>query len=79
MNTFYREPFATFQSKLDFRSCRDENDDDRILTEFAIAGIDTAAVASQLMEEGVASFARSWNDLMDCIASKSETLKTAVA
>ena len=50
----------------------------RILTEFAIAGIDTDAVAAQLLEDGIASFAKSWNDLLDCIASKSEALKTAV-
>jgi transaldolase len=53
--------------------------DDKTLTEFAIAGIDTDAVAAQLLGEGVASFAKSWNDLLDCIASKSEALKAVVA
>jgi transaldolase len=52
---------------------------DKILTEFAIAGIDTEAVAAQLLGEGVASFAKSWNDLLDCIASKSAALKAVVA
>jgi transaldolase len=47
------------------------------LAEFAKAGIDKDAVAAQLLEEGVASFAKSWNDLMDCIASKSQVLKAA--
>jgi transaldolase len=42
----------------------------KIFTEFAVAGIDTNAVAAQLLEEGIASFAKSWNDLLDCIASK---------
>jgi transaldolase len=51
----------------------------KILTEFAIAGIDTDAVAVQLLGEGVASFARSWNDLLVCIASKSAVLKAVVA
>jgi transaldolase len=51
--------------------------DDKTLTEFAIAGIDTDAVAAQLLGEGVASFAKSWNDLLDCIASKSQILKAA--
>jgi transaldolase len=51
----------------------------KILTEFAIAGIDTDAVAVQLLGEGVASFAKSWNDLLDCIASKSAVLKAVVA
>jgi transaldolase len=52
---------------------------DKILAEFAIAGIDTDAVAVQLLMEGVDSFAKSWNDLLDCIASKSEALKAVVA
>ena len=43
----------------------------KVLAEFAKAGIDTGAVATQLLSEGVASFAKSWNDLLDCIASKS--------
>jgi transaldolase len=52
---------------------------DKILTAFAIAGIDTNAVATQLLEEGIASFAKSWNELLDCIASKSKALKAVVA
>jgi transaldolase len=55
------------------------DNNDMIFTEFAIAGIDTDAVATQLLEEGITSFAKSWNDLLDCIASKSEALKAAVA
>ena len=50
---------------------------DEVLAEFAKAGIDTNAVAAQLLEEGVVSFAKSWNDLLACIASKSETLTAA--
>ena len=52
---------------------------DKIFTEFAIAGIDTKAVAAQLLGEGVESFANSWNDLLNCIASKSAALKAVVA
>jgi transaldolase len=48
-----------------------------ILAEFAKAGIDTNAVAAQLLGEGVLSFAKSWRDLLDCIASKSQVLKAA--
>jgi transaldolase len=48
-----------------------------VLAEFAKAGIDTDAVAAQLLGEGVASFAKSWDDLLACIASKSETLAAA--
>ena len=48
-----------------------------VLAEFAKAGIDTNRVAAQLLGDGVASFAKSWNDLLNCIASKSEALKAA--
>jgi transaldolase len=48
-----------------------------VLAEFAKAGIDTGEVAAQLLGEGVASFTKSWGDLLACIASKSEKLKAA--
>jgi transaldolase len=48
-----------------------------VLAEFAKAGINTDAVATQLLGEGVASFAKSWDDLLSCIASKSEALAAA--
>ena len=48
-----------------------------VLAEFAKAGINTDAVAAHLLEEGVDSFAKSWDDLLACIASKSETLKSS--
>jgi transaldolase len=54
-------------------------DSSKILAEFARAGIDTGAVAAQLLAEGVVSFAKSWNDLLDCIALKSSTLRVAAA
>jgi transaldolase len=62
----------------EFGEALPENND-KTLTEFAIAGIDTDAVAVQLLGEGVASFAKSWNDLLDCIASKSGVLKAEVS
>jgi transaldolase len=52
---------------------------DNFFTESSQAGVDKDAVASQLLEEGIASFAKSWSDLLDCIASKSKALKAAVA
>jgi transaldolase len=48
-----------------------------VLAEFAKVGIDTVAVAAQLLGEGIESFGRSWSDLMACIASKSEAVKAA--
>jgi transaldolase len=47
------------------------------LARFAKAGIDTDALGSQLQDEGAASFVKSWKDLIECIASKSKTLKAA--
>jgi transaldolase len=40
------------------------------LAEFARAGIDDAAVAEQLLREGIRAFDKSWGDLMECIAAK---------
>jgi transaldolase len=48
-----------------------------VLAEFAKAGIDTDAVAAQLLREGIESFAKSWSDLIACIASKGEAVKAA--
>jgi transaldolase len=50
---------------------------DEVLARFAKAGIDVDALAAQLLEEGAGSFVKSWNDLMECLASKSKTLKAA--
>ena len=52
-------------------------DCDEVLAKFAKAGIDIDALAAQLQDEGAKSFVKSWNELMDCIASKSEALKKA--
>ena len=54
---------------------RDGGDAERVIAEFARAGIDEAALAAQLQREGAAAFEKSWNDLMACIASKSAALK----
>jgi transaldolase len=50
---------------------------DEVLAKFAAAGIDVDALGTQLQEEGAGSFVKSWNDLMECIASKSAALKAA--
>ena len=46
-----------------------------VLAQFARVGIVTAAVAAQLLDEGIESFGKSWSDLMTCITSKSEAVK----
>jgi transaldolase len=47
------------------------------LDQFAKAGIETEALAAELLKDGAASFVKSWTDLMACIASKSSILKAA--
>ena len=47
------------------------------IARFAAAGIDVDAVAAQLQREGAESFARSWADLMERIASKGRELAKA--
>src|SRR5437016_3676894 len=50
-------------------------DCEEVLAEFAKAGVDIDALGAQLQDEGAKSFVKSWNDLMQVIASKSELLK----
>ncbi len=50
---------------------------EEVLGKFAKAGIDSDALAARLQVEGAASFVKSWNELMQCIASKSEAVKNA--
>jgi transaldolase len=57
----------------------DGGDCEEVLAQFAQAGIDVAALAAQLQDEGAKSFVKSWNDLLAVITSKSAALKKAVA
>ena len=56
---------------------RDGGDAEQVLAQFAQAGVDDSALAEQLQREGTEAFDKSWNDLMDCLRSKSEQLKKA--
>jgi transaldolase len=56
----------------------DGGDCEAVLDQFAKAGIDVDALAAQLQEEGASGFVNSWNELMDVIASKRESMQTAV-
>lgn len=49
-----------------------------VLAEFGRAGVNVEALAASLQREGTAAFAKSWSDLMDCIASRSDVLTKAV-
>jgi transaldolase len=45
-----------------------------VLAEFAREGVNDEALATDLQREGTAAFAKSWRDLIHCIASKSDVL-----
>lgn len=57
----------------------DGGDCEKVLAQFAKAGIDVDALAARLQEEGAKSFVKSWNELMEVIISKSNALRKAVA
>jgi len=52
----------------------DGGDCEKVLGEFARAGVDVDALAARLQEDGAKSFVASWNELMAVIASKSAAL-----
>ena len=47
---------------------------EEVLAQFAKAGMDVEPLAAQLQDEGAKSFVKSWNELMEVIASKSVAL-----
>lgn len=52
----------------------DGGDSTATLGEFASAGVDSAAVAAKLQEDGAQSFVDSWNELLEQLAAKSASL-----
>jgi transaldolase len=52
-------------------------DSEEVLAQFAKAGIDVNALATQLQDEGAKSFVKSWDELMSVIDMKSAALKKA--
>src|SRR5437899_12600238 len=55
----------------------DGGDCEAVLAQFARAGVDVAALAARLQDEGAKAFVNSWNELMHVIASKSAILAKA--
>src|ERR1039458_2926298 len=51
----------------------DGGDCEKVLAEFAKAGINVDSLAAQLQDEGAKSFVKSWNELLAVIASKSDS------
>ncbi len=56
---------------------QDGGDCEEVLQEFSRAGIDIDALAVQLQEEGAKAFVRSWNELLECIETKSLAFRKA--
>jgi len=52
----------------------DGGDGEEVLAQFAKAGVDVEALASQLQDEGAKAFVKSWHELMEVIVSKSADL-----
>ena len=55
----------------------DGGDCEKVLASFVKAGIDIDALATQLQNDGAASFVKSWNDLMASIEAKSSIMRKA--
>jgi transaldolase len=55
----------------------DGGDAEEVLGQFARAGIDVDALATELQDEGAKSFVNSWHELMDVIGAKSADLAKA--
>ena len=53
----------------------DGGDAEEVLAQFARLGVDDAALAAQLQREGAEAFDKSWQDLLELIASKSAALE----
>ena len=55
----------------------DGGDVEEVLAQFGKAGIDVDALAARLQEEGAASFVKSWNELLEVLASRRAALAKA--
>ena len=57
----------------------DASSGEGVLSQFAQNGIDIDALAGHLQDEGAKAFVKSWNELMNLIASKCAALENATA
>jgi len=76
INTMPEKTLLAFAAHGDMQSAlpADGGDAEAVLAEFARAGVDVEELALRLQHEGAQSFARSWNELLERIASKSAVL-----
>ena len=75
-------PEATLKAMADHGNIRallpaDGGDCETVLAQFASAGVDVNALGARLQTEGAQAFSKSWNELMQVIASKTEALRMA--
>ena len=56
---------------------QDGGDSEEVLDQFARAGINIDTLAAELQNEGAKAFVSSWNELLECIASKSMSVRKA--
>jgi transaldolase len=75
-------PDATLQAFADHGQlgpplAADGGDCEAVLAEFGKAGVDVVALATRLQDEGAKSFVKSWNELLQCVRTKGESLKKA--
>jgi transaldolase len=54
----------------------DGGDAEDVLVRIGEAGVDVDALAATLQTEGADPFVKSWDDLLACISSKSEQVRT---
>jgi transaldolase len=55
----------------------DGGDAEEVIAKFGAAGVDVDALAGTLQSEGAQAFVKSWQELLDVIGAKSETLRGA--
>jgi transaldolase len=76
INTVPEETLLAFadHGEVDTTMPRDGGDCEQVLVSFARAGIDVAALARQLQQDGAKSFVSSWKELLGAIDAKSKAL-----
>jgi transaldolase len=76
VNTMPEETLLAFANhgQVDQAMPRDGGDAEQVLASVARAGIDVAALARQLQDEGAKGFVDSWKDLLGAIETKSKAL-----
>ena len=79
VNTMPENTLKAFadHGKVDDAIRPDGGDSQAVLAEFTKAGVDLAALAKKLQEDGAGAFVSSWDSLMGVISSKATTLKKA--